>query len=518
MRLSASFLPCSKIPTPTLRVPLKLSIAVGMGLFLTACSTLPNTSPDNPKNSPTPSPTLNHAISSPNNSDNRGNSDFKQKIANARHEYQLENGLKVIIKEDHRAPVVMSQIWYRVGSDDEPQKLGGISHLLEHMMFKGTSKVSSADFERIIAKFGGSNNAFTTHDYTGYYEVFPANRLGLALELEADRMTNLQLKPEDFTQERQVVMEERRQRTDDNPNARAYEQFGKMASPDSPKSRPVIGAMTEIEAITLADLQHWYKTWYTPSNATIVIVGDVQPETALAQVKRYFAKIPARPLPARPAVTQKAFRGYSEKTASLPVQVPSVIMAYNVPSLTTLPKPEAKTAYTLELLAQVLDGGLSARLERKLVRDQSLLAGVSSGYSAFSRGDTLFSLSATPRENVTLDTVKTALLAEIDALKTQPITPDELQRAKTGVITDLIYSQDSISGQAQLIGSLDSIGLDDRLVYDLPTIYDTISEQDLHAAAQKYLVKDNLTVLNVVGVKDNPQATTINKTAPLNKK
>lgn len=420
---------------------------------------------------------------------------FAQKIAAARHEYTLDNGLKVIIKEDHRSPVVMSQIWYRVGSNDEPEKLGGISHLLEHMMFKGTKDVSSADFERLIAKFGGSNNAFTTHDYTVYYEIFPANRLNLALELEADRMTNLQLHMADFTGERQVVMEERRQRTDDNPNARAFEQFSKMTYPDSPKGESVIGPMAEIDSITLQDLKQWYQTWYAPNNATIVIVGDVNPEQALSNVKKYFGDKKPAQLPTRPSVLQKAFRGFTEQTTQLPVQVPSVIMAYNLPTLTTAKDP--KTAYSLMLLSEVLDGGMSARLEKHLVRDKQILASVGSGYSAFERGDGLLLIQGTPRAGVSLEQAKQAILAEIDALKTQPIADNELQRAKTNTITGLIYSQDSISGQAQSIGSLTSIGLDDRMVYQLPSIFDTIHQADLQAVAKQYLTQNNLTILNV---------------------
>ena len=177
-----------------------------------------------------------------------------------RHEYQLENGLKVVIKEDHRSPVVMTQIWYRVGSADEPLDKGGISHLLEHMMFKGTTDVSSDDYERLIAKFGGVNNAFTSYDYTGYYELFPANRFPLALELEADRMKNLTFDESEFVKEHQVVMEERRQRTDDNPLAKAYESFRLLALPDSPKGESVIGPMTEIESITLAELKRLVPT------------------------------------------------------------------------------------------------------------------------------------------------------------------------------------------------------------------------------------------------------------------
>lgn len=480
--------------TSVIKSPLTLALATALFMGLTACSALSN--PSATVITPPP-PAIMTTIAQTAIPSSTKAPDFNQQIANARHEYTLDNGLKVIIKEDHRSPVVMSQIWYKVGSDDEPTKLGGISHLLEHMMFKGTKTVSSADFERIVSKFGGSNNAFTTHDYTGYYEIFPANRLGLALELEADRMSHLQLKAPDFTQERQVVMEERRQRTDDNPNARAFEQFSKMAFPTSPKGESVIGPMKEIEAITLPDLQNWYRTWYTPNNATIVIVGDVTPDTALAEVKRYFGNKISVATPARPSVRQAGFRGYQEQTAKLPVQVPSVIMAFNVPTLTTADDP--KTAHSLSLLAEVLDGGLSARLEKHLVRDKQILASVGSGYNSFDRGDGLFMIHATPRAGVSLEQAKQAVLAEIDALKTQPILPSELSRAKTNTITGLIYGQDSISGQAQIIGSLASIGLDDRMIYDLPTIFEHINEQYLHTVAKKYLANENLTVLNVVG-------------------
>ncbi|MFW2176303.1 MULTISPECIES: M16 family metallopeptidase [unclassified Moraxella] len=423
----------------------------------------------------------------------------QSKQASNRHQYTLDNGLKVIIKEDHRSPVVISQVWYNVGATDEPTESGGISHLLEHMMFKGTKNVSSADFERLIAKFGGSNNAFTSHDYTAYYEIFPANRLGLALELEADRMRNLQLNQSDFLSEQQVVMEERRQRTDDNPTARAYEQFSKMLYPTSPKGESVIGPMTEIASIKLEQLKDWYNTWYAPNNATVVIVGDVKPEEALAQVKHYFGKLSPQPLPTRPSVTEQGFRGYQEQTTELPVQVPSVLMAYNLPTLTTAKDP--KTAYGLLLLSDVLDGGLSARLEKHLVRDKQILASIGSGYSAFDRGDGALMIHATPRQGVTLEQAKQAILAEIEALKTQPILPNELQRAKTSTMTGLVYSQDSISGQAQMIGRLNSIGLDDRLIYDLPTVLESIHANDLQQLAKHYFTKDNLTVLNVVNGK-----------------
>lgn len=429
-----------------------------------------------------------------------------------RHEYQLKNGLKVIIKEDHRAPVVMTQIWYKVGSSDEPKDKGGISHLLEHMMFKGTDKISSTDFERLIAKYGGLNNAFTSYDYTGYYELFPANRLPLALELEADRMTHLKFDEAAFAKEHQVVMEERRQRTDDNPIAKAYESFRLLAMPDSPKGESVIGPMAELESITLNDLKAWYRQWYAPNNATLVIVGDVTPDKAMQEVKRYFAELQSKPIPTRPAVSQSGFRGYQQTTSKQAVKVPTLLMAYNVPSLwsaihssTHLPngatKPSThvdnKTIYALSLAQDVLDGGLSARLERRLIREKGLLASVGTSYSPLDRGDGLFLIQATPSAGVSLVDAQKALMAEIEALKTDPINQEEIARAKTNTMTGLIYAQDSMEGQAQMIGSLQSIGLDDRIIAELPEQLESISAADIQSAAKTYLTKDNLSVMYV---------------------
>lgn len=423
-----------------------------------------------------------------------------------RHEYQLDNGLKIIVKEDHRAPVVMTQVWYRVGSTDEPLDKGGISHLLEHMMFKGTTSVSSQDFERLIAKFGGVNNAFTSYDYTGYYEVFPANRYPLALELEADRMKNLRFDAKEFAKEHQVVMEERRQRTDDNPLAKAYEAFRLLALPNSPKGESVIGPMSELESITLAELKEWYKTWYAPNNATVVIVGDVKPTEVLAQVKRYFGELPTSNLPTRPAVRQSGFRGYQSVQSEQAVQVPVLLMGYNVPSLLTVPKTEEKQAYALSLAQNVLDGGLSARLESRLVREQGLLTSVGTSYDLLDRGDGLFLIQATPREGVSLEAAQQAIMAEIDKLGTQPIEDDEISRAKTNTLTSLIYAQDSMEGQAQIIGSLQSIGLDDRLLATLPAKLGKVTPADIKSASQKYLVKNNLTVMQII-----PQKSDANK-------
>ena len=425
------------------------------------------------------------------------NSNLQMDLA-GRHEYQLANGLKVIIKEDHRAPVAMTQIWYRVGSTDEPVDKGGISHLLEHMMFKGTADVSSDDYERLIAKFGGVNNAFTSYDYTGYYELFPTNRLPLALELEADRMTNLLFDEKQFTKEHQVVMEERRQRTDDNPLAKAYESFRLLSLPDSPKGESVIGPMTELESIKLSELKDWYKTWYAPNNATLVIVGDVQPEAVMTQVKRYFGELKPSQLPKRPAVTQKGFRGYKKVDSEQAVQVPVLLMGYNVPSLLTVGNDNENLAYALSLAQDVLDGGLSARLESRLIREQNLLTSVGTSYDLFDRGDGLFLIQATPREGISLEQAQQAITTEINKLMTEAIAADEISRAKTNTVTGLVYAQDSMEGQARMIGSLQTIGLDDRLLATLPAKLDRVTVTDIQAAAKKYLVKDNLTVMHVI--------------------
>ena len=496
------------LSSPLTTTPLRIACALTVATLFSACQTtaLPSSTTTTTKNTVTTDGSSQSAFSKNKTTDEAKPSALTMDMS-GRHEYQLENGLKVIVKEDHRAPVAMTQIWYRVGSADEPTDKGGISHLLEHMMFKGTTNVSSDDYERLIAKFGGVNNAFTSYDYTGYYELFPANRMPLALELEADRMKNLTFNDKEFAKEHQVVMEERRQRTDDNPLAKAYESFRLLALPDSPKGESVIGPMSELESIKLSDLKDWYQTWYAPNNATLVIVGDVQPQEVIAQVKRYFGDLAPSDVPKRNSVRQKGFRGYQKVDSEQAVQVPVLLMGYNVPSLVTAGANDEKQAYALSLAQDVLDGGLSARLESRLIREQGLLTTVGTSYDLLDRGDGLFMIQATAREGVSLDQAQQAISAEIEKLKTDPIAADEISRAKTNTVTGLVYAQDSMEGQARMIGSLQSIGLDDRLLAKLPNKLDGISVADIQAASKKYLVKDNLTVMHIVPPKqDTPKA------------
>ncbi|HRH91579.1 MAG TPA: pitrilysin family protein, partial [Agitococcus sp.] len=241
-------------------------------------------------------------------------------------EFSLDNGLKVVVREDQRSPVVVTQVWYKIGSSYEPYGITGISHALEHMMFKGTPTVPAGEFSRLVSYLGGEDNAFTTDDYTAYYQLYSNNRLPLALELEADRMANLVLKNEDFSSEIKVVMEERRQRTDDNPSGLALERFQTIAMPTSPTRNPTIGWMSDLENIKIEDLQQWYKKWYAPNNATLVIVGDVKTEEVKTLVNQYFAKIPSQSLTIPPPPKELRNLGEREVKLELPAKVANLYM------------------------------------------------------------------------------------------------------------------------------------------------------------------------------------------------
>jgi zinc protease len=285
--------------------------------------------------------------------------------------------------------------------------------------------VPDGEFSRIVSLYGGEDNAFTTDDYTAYYQVYTADKLALALELEADRMQNVVFTPEEVAQELRVVMEERRQRTDDNPQAQALERFHALAWLTSASRQPTVGWMRDLQALTLEDLQRWYKTWYAPNNATLVVAGDVDPAQVKVLAERYFAGLPARPLPVVKSPRELDEPGERQMTLRLPGKVPALYLGFNVPSRHTAPPGEAEA---LHLLAGVLDGGFSARLETRLVREQRVAAAVSSGYDPFARGDALFVVTAVPAPGKSLDELQAAVLAEVEKLKTEAVTPTELQR------------------------------------------------------------------------------------------
>lgn len=410
-------------------------------------------------------------------------------------EFSLDNGLKVVVREDQRSPIVVTQVWYKIGSSYEPYGMTGISHTLEHMMFKGTNTVPAGEFSRLVSYLGGQDNAFTTDDYTAYYQLYSNNRLPIALELEADRMANLLLKNEDFSSEIKVVMEERRQRTDDSPSGLALERFQTIAMPTSPTRNPTIGWMRDLENMRLDDLQQWYKKWYAPNNATLVIVGDVKTEEVKTLVNQYFAKIPAQALAVPTPPKELRNLGEREVKLELPAKVANLYMGFNVPSLTTATTP--KDVYALQMLLGVLDQGLSARLESRLVRGKRILTAVSSGYNPYSRGDTLLTITAIPTDGYSLDDAKAAILTEINNLKTEAISQDELKKVYAALLADKVFSQDSISEQANEIGVLESLNLGWRTADTVAEQLKTITTEDIRQAAQQWLIPANMTTLHL---------------------
>ncbi|MGK0297547.1 MAG: zinc protease, partial [Gammaproteobacteria bacterium] len=311
-------------------------------------------------------------------------------IANAQvHEYVLKNGLKLLVKEDHRAPIVVSQIWYKVGSSYETDGTTGVSHVLEHMMFQGTRKHGEGEFSRIIAENGGSENAFTGADYTAYFQTLEKSRLPISFELEADRMRNITLPPEAFEKEIEVVKEERRLRTDDNPNSYLREVANATAFQTSPYRQPIIGWMADLETMDVADLRSWYKKWYAPNNATLVVVGDIEADNVFKLAKKYFGRLKGEvviPPSHRPEVEQQ---GIKRVVVKRPAEIARLTMAYKTPvlksSLQDNSSVEKWEPYALEMLSGILSGGSSARFASRLVRGEEVATGVNSSYNLSGR-------------------------------------------------------------------------------------------------------------------------------------
>ena len=408
------------------------------------------------------------------------------------HEYQLDNDLKLIVKEDHRAPVLVSQVWYKIGASYEVDGLTGISHVLEHMMFKGTKKHPAGEFSRIISENGGVENAFTSKDYTAYFQRLEKSRLPVSFELEADRMRNLKLQEEEFTKERKVVMEERRMRTEDKPTSLTYEQFNATAFTSSSYRNPTIGWMNDLENLQLADLQAWYERWYAPNNAIVVVVGDVQPDAVLKLAKKWFGPLkPEQIVPPKPRIEPEQ-PGPRRITVKVPAEVPYMVMGYKVPVLATA--DEDWEPYALEVLAGILDGGDSARLTRDLIRGSQVASSAGASYSLYDRQASLFLFDGTPTNSHTVDEVKQALEEQIKRLQQEFVEQDELERVKAQVVAGNVYKQDSIFYQAMELGMLEAVGLNWPLVDEYVERISAITPEQVQAVAAKYLVETQRTV------------------------
>ncbi|WP_437879609.1 M16 family metallopeptidase [Pseudomonas sp. LRF_L74] len=416
----------------------------------------------------------------------------------ATHEFKLDNGLKVIVREDHRAPVVVSQLWYKVGSSYETPGQTGLSHALEHMMFKGSKKLGPGEASRILRDLGAEENAFTSDDYTAFYQVLSRDRLPVALELEADRLANLTLPADEFSREIEVIKEERRLRTEDRPNALAYERFKAMAYPASGYHTPTIGWMADLDRMKIEELRKWHEDWYTPNNATLVIVGDVSLDEIKGLTQRFFGAIPSRPTPPAKLPRELAEPGERKITLHVQTQLPSLLYGFNVPGLATAANP--RDAHALRMISALLDGGYSSRLPSRLERGEELVSGASSSYDAFARGDSLFLISATPnvQKKKTLEQVEAGIWRQLDDLKKTPPSADELQRVRAQVIASLVYERDSITSQASTIGQLETVGLSWELMDKDLDALSAVTPADIQRVAQTYFTRSRLSTAYIL--------------------
>ncbi|MCP3670818.1 MAG: insulinase family protein [Gammaproteobacteria bacterium] len=407
-------------------------------------------------------------------------------------EYMLPNGMKVIVKEDRRAPIAVSQVWYKVGSSYEPDGITGISHALEHMMFKGTKKLAPGEFSRIIAANGGRENAFTGRDYTAYFQTMSSDRMEISFKLEADRMRNLLLPAEEFNKELEVIKEERRLRTEDKPNALTREQFYAVSYRSLPYANPVIGWMNDLNNMQVEDLHSWYRQWYAPNNATLVVVGDVKPEWVLEMATKYFGPLKAEQIPSLKPLREPPQRGVIRTNVRAPARQPYLAMGYKTPVISTA--DQEWEPYALEMLVAILDGGSSSRISQKLIRGKEIAVSAGAGYSAFSKYSGMLSMSGIPAKGKSVYDLEQALRAEIELLKRELVSGEELQRVRAQVVASQVYELDSVFYQAMQIGTLETIGLKWKLIDEYAANMRAVTAEQVRAVAQKYLLDDRLTV------------------------
>ncbi len=395
----------------------------------------------------------------------------------------LDNGLKIVVKADRRAPVFISQLWYAVGASDEKQPVTGISHLLEHMMFKGTKQYKAGEFSEIIARNGGDDNAFTSKDFTAYYQKMHKSKLELAIKMEADRMRNLTFANPELAKERQVVIEERRQRVEDNPNAKVYENLRLISYDENGAYHsPVIGFQKDIESISLSDLRDWYERFYAPNNATLVVVGDVEAQNVINLAKKYFANYHHNPAiesnPRRPSILKTG----QSKVLKLKAELPFYVMSFAVPSLKTASHKDE--TYQLEMLAYVLDNGLS----KGLIRNKQIASSIGVGYRLYDKFDTLFTISFIPAKGIDNKQVIDAIKAQVGELITRPhLIKPELGRTKAQIEAGFVFEQDQISTQSYYLGMLSTIGLGVETLFEYVEKMDQVDHLQVSNMAKKYL-------------------------------
>lgn len=408
------------------------------------------------------------------------------------YETTLANGLRVIVKEDHRAPTAVHMVWYRAGAMDEKDGESGVAHALEHLMFKATKSLRSGEFNKRVAAAGGRDNAFTSHDYTAYFQIVPNTALPAMMKLEADRMRNLVLDPKEFAAEIKVVMEERRWRTDDNPQALVSEALHSAAFQAHPYRRPIIGWMDDLEHMTWQDARRWYRSWYAPNNAYVVIVGDVDHREVFRLAQKYYGSYKAQALPPRKPQNEPEQTGIRRVTVKAPAKLPYIEMAWKVPKLRDV--KQDSEPFALEMLAAVLDGHDASRFSKNLVRGGAIAQSAGAGYDGSLRGEALFVLDGQPAEGKTIAELEAALRNELKRIQDDGVSAEELQRVKVRTIAAQTYKRDSLMAQAMEIGGAEAAGLSWR---DVDTVIERLRQvtpEQVQAVARKYFKDDTLTV------------------------
>lgn len=407
-----------------------------------------------------------------------------QKVFNAQ-TYTLPNGLQVVLIPNHRAPVAMQMVWYKVGRADEVSGKSGLAHFLEHLMFKGSKNVPPGELSKRIRAMGGEDNAFTTDDFTAYHQTIAVDKLEAAMTMEADRMRSILLPPDQFEHERQVVLEERRMRTENDPRSYFMDQIRYALFPGHPYAIPIIGWKPEIEKLTIEDARAWHDKWYTPNNAILVVTGDLTLEQLKPIVARTYGTIPSRPLKRVEFPTIAEFPGVNRMTLRDPrVREPLFIRMYRVPSFTQ----NKQEALALDVLQEIMSGNSSTRLYQSLVVGQKVATSANFGYDDTSRSTTIFSASVAPAEGKTLEQAEAAIDAEIKKLADNGVTPEELASAKTRIRDSIDFLHDSLATPAQVIGQAlaSGISLDDIEYW--PDEVDTVTADQVKAVAVKYLL------------------------------
>ncbi len=408
------------------------------------------------------------------------------------YETKLANGLRVIVKEDRRAPTAVHMVWYHAGSMDEKDGTSGVAHVLEHLMFKGTKNLKSGEFNKRVAEAGGRDNAFPSRDYTAYFQIVPKDALPAMMKLEADRMANLTLDAKEFAAEIKVVMEERRLRTDDNPQGLVYEALNSTIFQAHPYRRPIIGWMDDLENMSWRDARDWYRAWYAPNNAYVVVVGDVDHREVFRLAQKYYGVHKPHALPERKPQNEPEQAGIRRVSVKAPAKLPYLAMAWKAPKLRDVQKD--RDPYALEMLAAVLDGHDASRFVKNLVRGSRVAQSAGAGYDGSLRGEATFTLDGQPAEGKTIADLEAALRAELRRVQDEGVSAEELARVKTQAIAAQIYKRDSLMAQAMEIGGTEASGLSWRDIEVQLEKLKSVTAEEVRAVAKKYFTDDTLSI------------------------